>query len=150
MNLSTVDITRTLNADSKTRNVFLCCTPCDAIPYSDKFPYAIVVNTDTSRGPGKHWVVIYAVSPNVVEYFDSFAASPIPQIARYLDGFRTVLRNPKQIQGNDSYVCGCYCIYYIMMRTAGQPLSMICHKLKSNPNPDNYVAFFYYSVCYFY
>ena len=64
--MNTRQIERFLRRHPKTSSVFLKCVPVDGIPASDTYPYAVVVNTDGWKLPGRHWVAIYVVAEGVV------------------------------------------------------------------------------------
>ena len=144
MNLTGGEIDGVLSRHADIKHVFMGCVPCDRIPTRDRYPYALVVNTDVSKGAGEHWVVIYATSPTVVEYFDSLAKEPIPSIKEYLETFRTVIENPKPLQDKLSEVCGAYCMYFVAMRVQGRSLTEICNYLRSRKCSDDYVASFFF------
>jgi hypothetical protein len=86
----------------------------------------VISNTDTSNGPGKHWVVFYFPRHGPYEYFDSVGNSP----ESYGVGFDKILnkkylRNYGQLQQLSSNVCGLYCAYYVIKRYQGKTLKNI-------------------------
>ena len=75
----------------------------------------VISNTDTSQGPGKHWVTFYFPKRGPYEFFDSFGQMP----EDYAVGFEKILnkkyiKNAGQLQQCTSNVCGLYCAYYVV------------------------------------
>lgn len=72
-----------------------------------------IVNLDTSRGPGTHWVA-YSKRGRRVLYYDSFGDLPPPrEIARYLAG-SSIEINFEPEQTFDSVVCGHLCLKFLI------------------------------------
>ena len=85
-----------------------------------------ISNTDTSRGPGKHWVAFYFPKRGPYEYFDSLGNSP----NYYGVGFEKILNkkylmSTGHLQQSTSNVCGLYCVYYVIKRYQGNTLKDI-------------------------
>lgn len=146
MNLSESDIFSVLKAHYKTRRVFIDCLPCDLLPHSDRYPYAVVANTDTSDKGGRHWVAIYATSPTFAEYFDTSGRPPSGLIKEYLSKFSNVLTSDTPVQSPFTDVCGAYCIYFIMQRCSGKSFREITQGLTRMPEADLTVCTFYYRM----
>ena len=91
-------------------------------------PAFYIVNTDPSSLPGKHWVVFY-INDNCCEFFDSLGQSP----DFYHAYFKQILikhscnymYTPTRLQNYSSNMCGKYCIYYVMQRTAAKTFKEI-------------------------
>jgi hypothetical protein len=71
----------------------------------------VIANTDTSNGPGKHWVFFYFRRHEPFEFFYSLGQKPID----YSVGFETLLTNKfwmvcEPIQVTKSNTCGLYCV----------------------------------------
>ena len=131
-----------LSRHAKTRRVFVGCFPSDMIPFKDRYPYAVVVNTDSSARKGRHWVAIYVPSPSVVEYFDSFGMEPNKNIKDFLKCFHIERRSSEMLQSIFSDVCGMHCIYFIIKRCSGESFaSIVCH-LRRKRCPDSVVKLF--------
>lgn len=115
-------IKRILYTDAATKQCFIGVFPSDRIPhYNNTYPAACVINTDSDGGPGEHWIALYITSPEEVEFFDSFGRSPYeapfsPNISNYIRQFKSVVRNYAQIQSSYSFVCGWYCVYFLLKR----------------------------------
>ena len=70
----------------------------------------VISNTDTSQGPGKHWVTFYFPKRGPYEFFDSLGNRP----EDYGVGFEKILNKKYlmsfgQLQQATSNVCGLYC-----------------------------------------
>ena len=86
----------------------------------------VISNTDTSEGPGEHWVAFYFPKRGPYEFFDSIGNSP----ESYHVGFEKILDKKYlmyngQLQQSSSNVCGLYCAYYIIQRYKGKTLRTI-------------------------
>lgn len=92
----------------------------DHLPTRIEPSTAIVVNTHPQTSSGEHWVAFYwDRNANHIEYFDSFGRSPYP--TEYQQFLRRNSRvhyvyNKYRLQGNDSSVCGQYCLDYLYCR----------------------------------
>ncbi|MFA6165775.1 MAG: Ulp1 family isopeptidase [Gemmatimonadaceae bacterium] len=98
--------------------------------------FGCVVNTDTSSGPGKHWVAVFVdcrAPPWTVEYFNS-AGNPPPRAmvgwmertrARLLEGsagaqvFSVPVTDMDHQESQTE--CGLYALFYIRRRLEGTP-----------------------------
>lgn len=70
-----------------------------------------IINLDTYRGPGTHWVAYYK-NNNDAEYFDSFGnLQPPLEVLKYLGN--NVTYNYKREQPFNTYNCGHLCLQYL-------------------------------------
>jgi hypothetical protein len=108
---------------------------------------ACVLNTDTSRGRGKHWVAAFVDTrprgntPWTVEYFNSAGRPPFASVARWMEKTRAGLaklraENVKKYGGGavnsvpvtdvdhqlGDHECGLYALAYIRTRIEGRPI----------------------------
>jgi len=82
-------------------------------------PRLLVCNTDTSDGPGRHWVCI-SVERGRGEFFDSFGRRPDEKFERYMERHCSSWTfDDRQLQSVVSRFCGHYCIYYCTLRSRG-------------------------------
>ena len=82
-------------------------------------PHLLVVNTDDSHKPGRHWVCMW-VKNGYGEYFDSFGQPPTANFERYLNRHCSSWTfNRRQLQSVISRFCGHYCICYCVLRSRG-------------------------------
>jgi hypothetical protein len=112
--------------------------PSDLLPEKFQKPSALVVNTDSSNQPGKHWVAIFINSDCSVEYFDSYGLKPqVSAISKFLLKFKNCRYNKKPIQGLFSSVCGHYCIFFLIQRWNKVPMEDILNSFSSGNREEN-------------
>ena len=117
-----------LMSDIGARRVFKGVYPRDRLPVCVTYPSIFVVNTDTSDGPGLHWVAVSFDRFGYSEYFDSFGLPPVhSDIATFIDknSFYPFVYNSRFLQDMTSSVCGLYVIYYVLLKSRGHSLSRI-------------------------
>lgn len=90
----------------------------DQLPHRISPSTAIIVNTDPHNEHGTHWVAFY-LEDGLIEYFDSYGQPPY---LHFYQGFlrrnaRRYLYNEHRLQGDNSLVCGQYCLVYLYYRT---------------------------------
>lgn len=93
----------------------------DRLPrYPHRFETAIV-NLDSSRGRGTHWVA-YAKKNDTVYYFDSFGnLRPPKELLRYFETIRSIDEpikknikyNYDSVQNFDTVICGHLCLQFL-------------------------------------
>ena len=90
---------------------------CDQLPHVSVRPSVIVVNTDPSNRPGRHWICMFFHEDGHGEFFDSFGLPPKLVFERYMNKYCISWTfNKKQMQSLVSRFCGNYCIWYCMMK----------------------------------
>ena len=113
---------------SRTR--FLGVFALDQIPQIDNsfsFPLCFVSNTHPSTKPGEHWVALFYLSPDSLEFFDSYGLPP----AVYGFSLDPRVYNHRTLQSLNSNVCGQYCIFYLYHRSRGKSLSRILNSFST-------------------
>ena len=99
-------------------------TGADGLPDSTvRKPEGLIVNTDSSRGPGTHWVSFYLPGRGPPEFLDPLGFPPEHYHANFRD-FLIVhgpdyLRNSGRIQDYGSATCGAYCLDFLTQRHGG-------------------------------
>lgn len=84
----------------------------DGLPKKPREIECGIVNLDSSRGRGTHWVA-YKKYFNTSLYFDPIGdLKPPVELAKYLKG-TTIRYNHKRYQELDTDVCGYKCIEFI-------------------------------------
>ena len=136
-----------------------CCIKCDevlsahvvGVYASDTLPihgtnqsYGLIVNTDKSTSPGRHWCAIYNDGHGHIEFFDSYGRSPgynSVYISRWINQrAKTLEFNRKKLQSDHSTVCGLYCILYLHQRLNGTLMNEFLASLSATPDVnDEYV-----------
>lgn len=83
----------------------------DKLPKEPKYRECGIINLDTYRGPGTHWVA-YNKNSDDAEYFDSFGnLQPPLEVLQYLGN--NVTFNYKREQQFNSFNCGHLCLKYL-------------------------------------
>lgn len=97
----------------------------------NRLPAAIIINTDRSDQPGKHWVAVYIDRIGNVEYFDSYGQSPLREVYSKFRARKIARVITTPIQAAGSVVCGQYCIFFCHMRLHRRlPISTITQLLR--------------------
>ena len=91
----------------------------------ETYPKALIVNTDPIEKPGQHWVAIFFEDKNRACYFDSFGERPNKTISNYLKNIKTIYYNTEQVQPDNSYLCGLYCVFFLRLMAKRVPYSSI-------------------------
>ena len=97
-----------------------------------------ISNTDTSQGPGEHWVTFYFPKHGPFKFFDSLghmAKDYGVAFEKILK--RKYLKNVGQLQQSTSNVCGLYCAYYVMKRHRGKTMKDIVKYFNVQQNKRN-------------
>lgn len=123
-----------------TKSIFKGCYPSDNIPYPPiNFPSAYIINEDDHNKKGSHWICIFVKDINTVNYFDSFAKTPIYNIQIFLNKFNTVISNPYPFQTIFSKFCAHFCIYIIHSLCLHSTYNQVLNRLYNSVSPDFYV-----------
>ena len=127
--MNTQQLRRILNQDPVTKMLFLDVFSSDKLPTKiHKYPTCFIVNVDSSREPGSHWLAVYLPSAYHAEFFDSYGKPPTyygGPILDFTSRFLYLDYNPMILQTDVTAVCGQYCIYYLYSRCRGQPLMKV-------------------------
>ena len=128
-----------------TSTSFLGVFAADRIPQLDqrqeRYPCALIANTDPSTRPGEHWVAYYLSSPNSpIEFFDSYGLEPT--FYPNLPTFTTpTVHNSTSLQSLNSLVCGHYCLLFIFLRSRNKSISKIVRFIQSNSHSESFDKF---------
>lgn len=95
-------------------------------------PAMYIVNSDRSDAGGQHWFCVFLPDGNedkTVEVWDSIGRHP-RHYGHYLTDFldrngKQTIFNDKKLQGDCSYVCGHYCLFFTYFRCRGKPMKGI-------------------------
>ena len=117
------EIYRILSRDPFTMKYFIGVYPSDKIPnFHTSESRALVINTDKSSEPGRHWIAVFIENNQHVEFFDSFGLPPEAygsDITTFVRRYPQVSCNKIPFQSLTSNVCGPYCIYFLVKRCQG-------------------------------
>jgi len=85
----------------------------DSLPKISRKNECAVINLDTSKGRGTHWVA-YKKHNNIVEYFDSFGnLKPPKELIEYFKSC-TIMYNRDIYQKFNTYNCGHLCLQFLL------------------------------------
>ena len=98
------------------------------------YPAAFILNTQPRSKSGEHWVAIFLNARHHGEYFDSYGFPPMNQnVIRFLRRNTTSWTYSKKVLQNPiSFMCGGYCIYFLIKKCQGQSLRNILSTFKNN------------------
>ena len=100
-------------------------------------PAFLVVNTDVSNLPGRHWKAIYIDENYKGEVFDSLATPVSNRVARFMNrNTRQWKTNRVMIQHPLSTQCGAYVLYFVTQRLKFNSLRDLCHTFSSDLNEN--------------
>ena len=111
-----------LKLDSRTKSIFKGVCAIDTLPKREEGLY--VINLDKHDEPGSHWVAVCDDGQRV-ESFDSYG---VPPTFKDFLGPGAVY-STANLQPLMSNGCGFYCVYFLIKRAAGLPMSDILHLL---------------------
>ena len=140
--MNTSQINTLMRSDPVTKQFYGGAFPCDKIPKPLK-PSCYIVNTDTSKNSGEHWVALFVNTLNSSKscYFDSYGRPPNTHIAKYLDEHCPHYQQSTcRIQGVLASTCAFYCIHFCMMVCRGRSLNSIVHSFDHDDNVTNDVV----------
>ena len=83
---------------------------------------ANVINCDEYADVGTHWIALFC-NGNEVVYLNSFGVEHVPEEIKEFIGDENVKANIFQVQGNNSVICGYFCIGFIGFMLAGKELT---------------------------
>lgn len=108
--LSDVDLRKYAKHIPNFRGVFMCNT----LPSKPFKKECGIINLDTSKGPGTHWVA-YWKNNNQIEYFDSFGnLQPPKQLIKYLG--KNISYNYDRYQNFNTINCGHLCLKFLFSK----------------------------------
>src|SRR4051812_14221523 len=106
--MNTIQLEKLMRRNFVVKNFFKGCFASDKIPTYTSYPHCFIVNTDPSYMEGEHWVGINVISPNFIEFYDSFGVYPPKSlhIKNYLENYKEIFYNNVQLQSYKSEACG--------------------------------------------
>lgn len=78
----------------------------------------MIINYDSHKSPGSHWVAIWVKSDGNVEFFDSFGLPPIKtSLKQYLYSIsNNITYNQNKLQSFSANTCGLWCVLFLISR----------------------------------
>lgn len=135
--MRTQQLRKALGTHRLTRNVFKGVYALNKLPTSipRNQHVCLIANTDPHHKPGQHWVAYYFTKTHVY-FFDSYGRPPWnPQFQRLMKYRKFKKYFGRRIQGN-GFVCGYYCLYFILAMIKEWDFSQFGIDLDTN---DTYV-----------
>ena len=133
--LNTIQLRHALLENDVTREFFDGVYPVDHLKFVTQPPKLILVNTDPSYKPGKHWLLFFRDGNGAMEIFDSLGQDLRNfnfQIRHFAQKFDDTVRFIKyRVQPVNSALCGHYCLYYAYMRCSGNNMNDIVKDIPS-------------------
>lgn len=95
--------------------------PDRALPNLKKKPAVVILNTDSFKGKGRHWCVVFFFNKNVCEFFDPLGRRPDFYNFHHilLQECPKIMFNQFPIQALTSFNCGHHCIFFAHHRARG-------------------------------
>src|SRR5690242_5596580 len=110
--MNSIQLESILRKTKFTKRYFLGVYSADNLPKNVKrFPHCFIANTEPHWQRGEHWVALWINDPKNAEYFCSLGEQPNPNFQLYLNKYKNVKMNNRQIQGTTENTCGHFCIY---------------------------------------
>ena len=129
--MNEIEIINYLLTDRVTSRHFRGVVSYDELWGCESKPGYYVVNLDVSSGPGTHWICLN-LNKTRTEYFDSLG-NPPKKIEPFLSNLKCdYIYNIKQLQSNQSDVCGDYSILFCFLRTRGYTFEQILNAFSEN------------------
>ena len=83
---------------------------------------AYIINLDEYADVGTHWIALF-YNKNEIVYFDSFSVEHVPKEIKEFAENKNIKANIFRVQGNNSVMCGYFCIGFIDFMLAGKKLT---------------------------
>jgi len=136
--MNTLQLLEVLSKDLFLSKRFQYVLPLDKFMQTD-FPFSssIIFNYDTSEKPGSHWVAVFISEKGKIEYFDSYGIKPITkELLSKICSLSNVMPRFNLIRfQSKSFVCGQYCLIFLMLRARGFSFSFIQNLLLECSTP---------------
>ena len=134
--MNTSEINYILSNDCVTQKYFDGVYAKDVLKEIKDKPKLIICNTDTSKGEGIHWVLLF-FNEKDVEFFDSLGKKPSDSGNEFVSfmkkfNYNYCICSVNRIQPLNSDLCSHYCISYAHKRCQGYDMSFI---LNNFPQP---------------
>lgn len=136
--LNTLQLRHALTENAETEPCFRGIYPCDYLKNlnGQSTPELIIVNTDPSDKPGKHWLLFFFDrQTKTMEMFDSLGRT-VEQYSQSIQDYVAVRALKikyvtERMQPPNSPLCGHYCLYYAYVRCSGQYMENIIKEMPS-------------------
>jgi hypothetical protein len=127
--MNTKEINCIINENMKLNNFILGVYSSNEIGFISsikKYPVCLIMNTDTTGLPGKHWLVIIVHSKVKFEIFDSFGHTLDHYNLRHILPEKiSIIYNKIKVQDDNSQTCGFHCLTFTYLRCNGLSMKHI-------------------------
>ena len=133
--MNTLQLQKILEYYAKDKSFFYGVFPIDKLPSIESYPSCLIMNNQSSKQKGEHWLSIYFNKHGHCEFFDSFGKSPaFYGVLQYLKKYSTrIVYNRSMIQSNVSEYCGLYCVFFLIFKIKGHSMKFYKNLFKKNP-----------------
>ena len=105
---------------------------------------AYVINLDEYEDTVTHWITLFC-KKNEIIYFDSFSVEHIPEETKKFIGNKNIKANIFQVQGNNSIMCGYFCIGFTDFMLADKKLNNYMNMFSPNDfDKNDHIIFNYF------
>ena len=74
--MNTIQLQKILEDYGKSKNFYYGVFPIDKLPSIEFYPSCLIINNQSSKQEGEHWLAIHFSNRGYCEFFDSFGKSP--------------------------------------------------------------------------
>ena len=108
--------TQQVNSKLKSCAIFRGTFSRNNVPKTKERPVAYIINTDSEKEPGEHWVAVYLRLDGVCIYFDPFGFPPLHEdFVNFIKSSSPngLVYSSLSLQNVFSTLCGWYCIDFV-------------------------------------
>jgi hypothetical protein len=115
--LNTLEIYNTIKRDEYAMFDFKGVFAKDQLTFKVTYPSSFVINTHKQKQSGEHWLAVYYNEDGLCTFFDSFGLHPsFYKLENFLNKTsKEWICNQVQLQDINSFTCGYYCIFFILL-----------------------------------
>ena len=118
--MNNLQILRVLKGDDLARRYAVGVYPADRLPPVQKYPSALVVNSDPDGMRGSLWLAMYFDDHKKAEFFYSYGLPPEIYRNHFIQFLEKnsshFVRNEVRLQSFNTTVCGQHCLFYLLHR----------------------------------
>ena len=104
--------------------------------------FGLIVNTDTTDQPGRHWQSIFVDNTKTCHFFCSLGEKPNTFVLDFMKRFPRIVCNRNKQQKPSEVTCGGYCIFIQTMMARGYRFETLCDIFESITNDDAFIRNF--------
>ena len=143
--MNTSELYTILSSNLQTRGFMHGVLSLDQLPDTiTHFPSLYIINTQPSYQRGEHWLAMFFSRDRQGEFFDSFGHPPDyygEQLLYFISrNSHSWIYNNYILQAPLSYLCGYYCLFYLIHRSCGIPMSTINHMFSLDRYENDFIV----------